>query len=92
MTDQQTAFNNEKVLSEQIMPLVKQLHAICESNQIPFFAAFTYGAETTEDEEKRHQQFHMGGSCWLPGGDSASPEMYRAHKILLAIRQIRLKD
>lgn len=77
-----TAFNQEKTLMEQVMPLVKQLQTICEDNKIPFIAAFSYGVETTEDDTKRHQQFNMGASCYLPGDDTASPEMYLAHKML----------
>lgn len=82
MTDQQTTFNKEKVTQEQIMPLIKQVHALCEGNDIPFIAVFSFGSETKQDENSREQRFHMGGSCYLPEDDSAPTEMHLAYQMI----------
>lgn len=82
MSDQQKALNNEKVLHEQIMPLIKQVHAMCVDNNIPFLAAFSSSAEKTEDDKTRHQVFHMGGSCFLPADESVPPELHLAHSLI----------
>lgn len=82
MTDQQTNFTKEKVMQEQIMPLIKQVHALCEENKIPFLAAFSFGYESKEYDKSREQRFHMGGSVCLHDDDSVPPEMDLAYKLI----------
>lgn len=82
MLNQETNFAKEKVMQEQIMPLIRQVHSLCEQNKIPFLAAFSFGYESKEDANSREQRFHMGGSVALPDDDSVPPEMYLAYQMI----------